>query len=103
MASKAKESAAVKRARKKLQKRFDKQDQLVSEKTINLMKRAIHTWISRHSQERIPLEDKSIALFDSNKHPARTKSKFVSELLQKVEKETEESHQLEKLVGRISR
>lgn len=102
MGKKAKESAALQRARKKLEKKFQEQNLLVSEKALIQMKKAMHTWLTRHSRERVPLEDKSIALFDSNKHSAKSKSRFVADLLEKVKKETQKSHQVEKLAGRVT-
>lgn len=81
---KAEESYQIQKARKKLQKQFEKENKRIDEKAISQMKQAIQIWIKRHASERIALKERPIQLFDENKHPASIKSRFVRGLLSEL-------------------
>ena len=81
MKTTAKESAKVRKFRRKLQKQLDNEHALISESAIKQMKLIISQWISRHSKERVSLAHKSITLFDENQHSAAPESKYVQALL----------------------
>lgn len=101
MSKKAQESAAVKRAREKLKKRFAEEDEKTSERAIEQMKQAIRIWLARHAEDRVNLMDKTIKLFDENKHSAKTKSKFVGDLLKRIKHDSPEPEDTNQLRGRI--
>lgn len=84
MSTKANESSQVKKYRKKLEQTIDKERKLMSKEAIEKTKNSIHKWILSHSKERINLKNKSISLFDENKHSAAPKSKFILKLASKL-------------------
>lgn len=100
MGSKAKESYQIQKARKKLARQFEAEDQLINEKALGQMKQAIQIWIGRHQSERVPLKDLAIELFDENKHSAQVQSRFVKEMLTRLKKP---SKKLKELAGRIKK
>lgn len=81
---KVKESAQVKKARKKLKHQLSEEHKHFTHRALNGMGKSIENWIIRHSDERIILKDKSIALFDENEHSEKNKSAYVTNLLKKV-------------------
>lgn len=101
---KAEESYQVQKARKKLQRQFEKENKRIDEKALIQMKHAIQIWIKRHARERVALKGRPIQLFDENKHPAATKSRFVRDLITQLKgaprKETSRS---KGLAGRIKK
>ncbi|ADI38687.1 putative uncharacterized protein [Waddlia chondrophila 2032/99] len=97
---KAPESYQVQKARRKLLKQMEAENKQINEKAIDQMKKAIHIWIDRHQSERIALQDRPIRLFDENSHPAKTKSKFVNEMLC-ILKDEKEKEVAKSLAGRI--
>ncbi len=100
--NKAPESYQIQKARKKLLKQMEKENELINEKAINQMKQAIQIWINRHQSERVALQDRPIKLFDENSNPAKTKSKFVNEMLSSLKSgEPEEERDVKSLAGRI--
>lgn len=99
MVRKADESNYVKRARLRLAKIMAKGDKQVTESALQKIKEGMRYWIHRHSEERVPLKDKSIELFDANEHPAQAKSTYVHKLLKKLTKELPAEGSLK---GRIS-
>ena len=99
---KAPESYQIQKARKKLLKQMEAERELINEKAINQMKQAIQIWISRHQSERVALQDRPIKLFDENSNPAKTKSKFVNEMLSTLKgSEKKEAAKAKPLAGRI--
>lgn len=100
---KAPESYQIQKARKKLLKQMEKESELINDKAINQMKQAIQIWISRHQSERVALQDRSIKLFDENSNPAKTKSKFVNDMLSSLKGEPTEEQPRRSLAERISR
>lgn len=98
MATKAKESEQIVKARKKIEKRLAKENKQISPKNLKVMSEQIKNYITRHQQERINLKDRSIILFDENHHPAKTENRYVINLLVKLKKETPAAR---KLKGRI--
>ena len=100
--NKAPESYQIQKARKKLLKQMEKESELINEKAINQMKQAIQIWINRHQSERVALQDRPIKLFDENSNPAKTKSKFVNEMLSTLKGgKPEEERDVKSLAGRI--
>jgi hypothetical protein len=86
MKVKAKESHHIEKVRKKLQEQLDSDNKKVTPAALEKMSTTIKGWISRHAEERIDLKNKEVvALFDSNKHSATTKSRFVSKLLEHLQ------------------
>jgi len=100
MSKKAPESENVKRSRRKLRRLLEEQDELMTEKAIEKIKEGINRWISRHGNERVKLKDKSIKLFDENKHPAKEKRPYVKHLMQELRHEIEEGRTLK---GRVAK
>lgn len=85
MTTKAKESIQVQRARKKIEQQISKSEKMTSPESLDSMRKMIQRQISRHSKERINLKNRDIVLFDENKHPAKTESKFVHSLLNQLQ------------------
>lgn len=96
MNSKAKESAQIRKYRRKLKKQMESETALMNETALKKVKESIQLWISRHSGDRINLQDKSISLFDENRHPARTESAYVQNLFAQLRKEAERKESKEK-------
>lgn len=99
MAVKAKESHQVEIARKKLQKKFAREDQRMTHEALRQMEFVIEQQLARHSGERVNLKSKEIALFDANRHSAAVKSKFVSHLLSSLKGEAKRAKHLK---GRVT-
>lgn len=99
---KAPESYQIQKARKKLMKQMEAESALINDKAINQMKQAIQIWIDRHQSERVALQDRPIKLFDENSNPAKTKSKFVNEMLTTLKSgEKKKAERARSLSGRI--
>jgi hypothetical protein len=103
ISGKAPESYQIQKARKKLIKQMEQENKRINKKALNQMKQAIQIWISRHEPERVALQDRPIQLFDENTHPAKTKSKFVTDLLQSLEEKGPKAPSLKTLSGRIKK
>ncbi|MFA6915910.1 MAG: hypothetical protein WC222_05900 [Parachlamydiales bacterium] len=84
MVSLAKESSQVERARKKIEKRLSEQSSHVTPDSIKESANVIRGMIERHQEERIPLHDKGIALFDANHSSATVKSRYVLKLMKEL-------------------
>jgi hypothetical protein len=82
--SKAKESAQIQKARKKIQRQIEAAEKRITPESLSKMTLLIHRQLSRSSPERISLTTKSITLFDENRHSAKTESRFVRKLLQHI-------------------
>ena len=102
MATKAEESYQVQKARKKLAKQLEEENKLVNEKAIAQMKKAMQIWIQRHKNERIKLHER-LELFDENRHSAKSRSKFVAQLMKKLQKVPVKPKPIKPLVGRITK
>lgn len=101
MAIKAKESPQVLKARRKLKKQMAEENKRITANALREMAKNIAHWLARHQKERIPLKDKTITLFDSNRHSARTQSKFINHLLQGLKQDKEQTEP-KPLGGRIT-
>lgn len=79
----AQESDKTKRAREKLRNRLDLLEKKITEKDLQRAIVDIHERISLYASDRVPLREKSIALFDNNQHPAKSSAK-VAKFAQKI-------------------
>lgn len=100
MVARAKESAQVEKARRRLQKKFAKEEKRMTSEALRQMAFVIEGQLARHASERIDLKSKEIELFDANRHPAAVKSRFVSQLLNDL-KTGGKAEETAKLKGRI--
>lgn len=66
----APESIKTKRAREKLQKQWEAQNQLITEAALADTIDKIHQWIASHAVNRVPVPKKDIRLFDQNRNAA---------------------------------
>lgn len=99
VATKAKESKQVEKARKKLKLQIQEEHQFVTENALRKVSQDIKNWISRHSKERVKLRQ-TFSLFDENQHSEKTHSRYVKHLLQTLaQPQIRESN----LNGRISK
>ena len=104
MANKAKESKQIQKARAKLVQQLDKESEQVTPEAIEKTAAQIQGWIARHASERISLQDKDIALFDENSHPANTSSQHVKALRRRLLEESgKEETTIADLRGRVKR
>lgn len=87
MAAKAKESAKILKARKKLKQQMAEENKHITSQSLEKMSKAIQHWISRHSRERIDLKNKEITFFDENTHSAQPQSRFVYNLLKTLKQQ----------------
>lgn len=111
---KAPESEHIRKARRKLKKIMEAEAQEFSSERLEKMGEVMRQWLNRYAQERKPLTEKTIKLFDQNKHTAKTSSHYVKELRHKLktslgpalgeeEREKVTVGAMDKLKGRISR
>jgi hypothetical protein len=96
----AKESKQVQRARKKLESIMKEQKQQITPERLTNAGKVILHYINRHSEQRKSLKSRDFKLFDSNQHPAETKSNYVNQLLSKLKRESLKN--ASSLKGRIS-
>lgn len=101
MESKAKESAQVKKYRRKLKKQMESENAQMNEAALRKVKETIQQWIARHQSERINLRDKTISLFDENRHSAQTESRFVQDLFNRIRHGARPKEEIT-LEGRVS-
>lgn len=80
----AQESLKTKKAREKLQKRLEVMDAKMTKEALEQKTIEIHRWISRHADNRIPLREKSISLFDENENAADI-SQRISKLAEQLQ------------------
>lgn len=102
MATKAKESPQIEKARNKIKQQLAKAEARINSEALSKMVLLIQRQIS-HTPNRISLKKKQVThlpLFDENQHPAKTESKFVGNLLKELQhpKKTKQKGALE---GRI--
>lgn len=104
MATKAKESPQIQKARNKIQQHLAEADKRINTEALKEMALLIQRQISRHTPDRINLKAKQVtrvSLFDENKHPAKTESKFVNRLLKELQ-QPKKSKRKNDLEGRIT-
>lgn len=102
MPVKAKESAQISKARKKIKEQILSQNKLTTSQALEKMTKWLQSWLARHAKERINLKEKRVVnLFDENQHPANTQSKYVSHLLKSLKKELRRGASPKSLGGRV--
>lgn len=74
----AEESVKTKRAREKLQKKFQAIEEQISQKELEKKNVEIHRWISRHATNRVVLKNKNISLFDENQNTAKISQRITN-------------------------
>jgi rhamnose utilization protein RhaD (predicted bifunctional aldolase and dehydrogenase) len=79
----APESLKTKKAREKLRKQLDAQDQLITAAALAETVNKIHQWIAAHANHRVHLKEKDIRLFDQNQNAAALSQK-VQQFAQKL-------------------
>lgn len=79
MATAAKESSQVSRARRKIKLMLDEENSKLTPEAIQEAASVMRHWIERHNDERITLKDKSIAITESD-----IKSKYVLHLMNRI-------------------
>jgi rhamnose utilization protein RhaD (predicted bifunctional aldolase and dehydrogenase) len=82
----APESVKTKRAREKLRKQWEEQDQLITAAALADTVDKIHKWIAAHATHRVHLKEKDICLFDQNQNAAAL-SKKVQQFAQKLQED----------------
>jgi hypothetical protein len=80
------ESAKTRKAREKLQRKFEAIEKMITPEALEQKTYEIHRWIERHSSQRTVLKSKEISLFDENQNAADV-SKKVSEIADQIRKE----------------
>lgn len=83
----AKESAHIRKARRKLKNQLSEENKKINKKALEQMSINIKRWISRHAGERINLLSKTFTLFDENQHSVFPQDQFISQLAQALVKE----------------
>lgn len=83
---KAKESAQVNKARKKIKRQLEAGEKRINPESLKVMREIIEKQIARHQLERVDLKERLVTLFDENKHPVQTKSRFILRLLGELKK-----------------
>jgi hypothetical protein len=81
----APESAAVRRARSKLERQLEKEHSRITETAVSNMGKAIEHRLQT-AKERVPLKNKDVKIFDTNSHTANIHSQFVRQLRSKIER-----------------
>ena len=83
----ADESKQILKAREKLQAQIDEENKQVTPEAVEEALRQIHGRIQLKAPEREVLEweDREFELFDGNRHPANSESKYVQLLREQVE------------------
>lgn len=84
----APESLKTRRAREKLRKQWEEQDQLFTKEALAETIDKIHKWIAANAVYRVPLKNKTISLFDQNQNAALL-SKRVQQFAKKIELDME--------------
>lgn len=100
-ANDARESRAVQKVRKKLEKIIDAEHKAITPDSLKEMSKTIQKWITRHQDLRINLQEKTFKLFNENTSPAQVESKFIGQLLNQLQGEFKKSEELPTLRERI--
>src|SRR5262249_44866292 len=82
---KAKESAQISKARRKLLQQMAEENKHITTQALEQIRKSMHYWIARHSGERINLKAKEITIFDENRHSAQPQNRFILDLLQHLQ------------------
>lgn len=98
---KAKESAQVLKARKKLMQQMAEENEHITAQALDKIRKSIHYWIARHAGERIDLKSKEITLFDENRHSVGPQNKYILNLLQSLQSGRKTKRSSTKLIGRV--
>ncbi|MBA3816403.1 MAG: hypothetical protein H0X29_07770 [Parachlamydiaceae bacterium] len=101
--SKAKESPQIEKARNKIKQQLEEAEKRINPQALAEMALLIQQQISRHKPDRVSLKTKQVThqpLFDENKHPAKTESRFVNRLLKDLQ-HPKKSKPKNNLEGRI--
>lgn len=88
MATKAKESLQIQKARNKIKKQLAEAEKRINSESLKEMTLLIQRQILRHTADRVNLKTKQVShlpLFDENQHPAKIESKFVRHLLKELQ------------------
>ena len=80
----AEESPKTQRAREKLRKQLEAEQQKITAKALAKKSDEIHRWIARYAHQRIPLKSKAISLFDGNQNTVN-QSLRISKLAQQLQ------------------
>ncbi|MCB1114789.1 MAG: hypothetical protein KDK62_08530 [Chlamydiia bacterium] len=65
------ESQAIKRLRVRLEKHISEQDEKISPEALQEQSKMIRAVLARNAPSRVDLKDKTLRLFDKNRHPAK--------------------------------
>ena len=99
---KAKESAQIKKYRKKIKSEILEQNKKITPAALKRMSSSIKEWITLHRLGQASLKKKSI-VFDENAHSEKSHNQFVIRLLTHLKNESrKEKKQLKTLSNRIS-
>lgn len=79
----AAESAKTKKAREKIQKKWEERDQLITKEALAKTAGKIRDWIAIHHAERVSLKGKEMCLFNQNRDAAIL-SKRVQQIAEKL-------------------
>ena len=100
IATKAKESLQVQKARRKLEQQLQATEKRTNSEALNKMDRLIQEQLRRQKSNRVNLKKRQIASFDENRHPAQVRSHFILNLIKKIEGEKQTPISI--LEGRIT-
>jgi len=84
MTSKAKESAQVQKARKKIELQLQKAEKKMNPEALSAMSRLIKEQLLRQQPGRIDLKKRQITSLNKNAHYAKTESKFIDKLIRQI-------------------
>jgi hypothetical protein len=84
------ESSKTQRAREKLRKQLEAEQQKITAKALEKKSDEIHRWIARYAHQRVPLKSKAISLFDGNQNTAGL-SQRILRLAQNLQVSSKES------------
>jgi len=95
MKEKAEESAQIKKARKKIEKRLQKTEGKTTPEALHAMDRIIREQLNRKKTRQIDLRDRQFT-FDENQHSAKIQSKVVLKLIRQIENSNLQKNSSEK-------
>lgn len=81
---KEKESPQIKRYRRKIKEQLEHEHEIMNESALKKAKQSIIQRLNSNNAERISLQDKTVTLFDENRHPEPIHSKFVNDLFARI-------------------
>jgi hypothetical protein len=83
MTEKAKESAQILKARKKIERKLQMAEKKINPEALQTMSKIIKEQLNRQKDVRIDLKARHVT-FDENKHSAKTQSKFITKLINQI-------------------